>query len=195
MRLDRLNRLITLMEGVQAANLAFDLTRWLTPGSEMSSTTSGTKEACGTAACAFGYAALDPGFQAEGLGFEATWREPGGIVQRRSLTSVQEFNAIIKEPGAVKGWLNFTPVFAEEGHVEGARLAEGFAAALKFFGITHHAAEYLFDPECYRDYETQPILPEQVIERIHEVIDLEGEAPDNFDDAYAVRDDDDGETN
>lgn len=71
MNLNRLERLISVLESVEAAGKAFDLTRWIAPRDEVEryGTTTGSfdGEACGTACCALGYAALDPQFREEGL--------------------------------------------------------------------------------------------------------------------------------
>lgn len=72
MRRDRLLRLIEVLEQVKQDGRPFDMGRWVGSGSD---TTVGLLdipvEECGTASCAFGWAARDPVHRAQGI--ELKW--------------------------------------------------------------------------------------------------------------------------
>jgi hypothetical protein len=152
MNRERLQRQIDILRTVAAQALPFDMDAWV----------GGDGEACGTAACAFGYACLDPAFQAEGLKLTFWHRyhnpesgEPRTIV----LTTVADYNATRQIPGLYD--------VAYQGH-------GGFSAAATFYDIPLDAAEYLFDPGGYRDEDNEMrdgIMPDEVIGRIERVMD------------------------
>lgn len=152
MNRERLNHQIEILRAVAAQALPFDMDSWV----------GGDGEACGTAACAFGYACLDPAFQAEGLKL-TFWhryhnpesREPRTII----LTTIEDYNATRQIAGLYD--------VAYQGH-------GGFSAAATFYDISLDAAEYLFDPGCYRDEDGEMrngVMPDEVIGRIERVMD------------------------
>jgi len=167
MNLARMNHLITVLEGVERAKKRFDLTSWVSNKIDVD-TCSGEKpvvaEACGTSACALGYAALDPVFQAEGLGFEVAFADQFGKCRTEMVKDIASFNKAIKAPD----FWRMDPIFGDR---------EGLLAAREFFGITISAAGYLFDPETYDDGNSRPVLPSEVIERVREVMDNDGDSP------------------
>lgn len=182
MHLNRLEHLITVLEGVERAGKAFDLTRWIASAAELEgegTTTGSFTEACGTACCALGYAALDPQFRGEGLQLELrVWQESPdgqpGTWKSSELPDAATFNTTIKELNLADRHYKVNPIF--DGTVS-------FEAGAKFFGIDENAAYYLFDPELYEDGEDRPIPPSEVIERVREVIAHDGQCPQREDDA------------
>jgi hypothetical protein len=152
MNRERLQRQIDILRAVAAQALPFDMDAWV----------GGDGEACGTAACAFGYACLDPAFQAEGLRLMFIRRYSDELEytpRKRTITTVADYNAIRSVPGT------FAPVFAGQHE---------FSAAATFYDILLDAAEYLFDPGCYRDEDNEMrdgITPDEVIARIERVMD------------------------
>lgn len=67
MNIERLTKLAELLDKVAAANKPFNLAVWINdPDSETSDPQHKAGE-CGTVACAVGYAACDPWFNAQGL--------------------------------------------------------------------------------------------------------------------------------
>jgi hypothetical protein len=122
---------------------------------------------CGTSACAAGYAALDPEFQARGLKLTAiVW------LPFKDNIVVTNASKLRKQTGKYF-----------EIKFEGL---EDFEAAAKFFGVTELASLYLFNPPDYDDvldtYENHDdIEPRDVIRHIHAVINLNGRAPSEVD--------------
>jgi hypothetical protein len=171
MNKERLERLIGVLEGVKAANKAFDIGSWIQETVGLSGA-----EACGTTCCACGYAALDPAFQAEGLHLRgqvcdpnhfqlSSWNDEG------VLTSVAEFNAFLRAHAGIK-CIRVTIEF--DG-------LQDFEAASAFFEIEEEAAFYLFDAEEYY-HNADPVDPDDVIGRINEVIVSGGCRPSRTDD-------------
>src|SRR5262249_1023981 len=147
-----------VLEDVIASARQFDMTAWVKP-SEL--------DTCGTACCALGYAALDPCLHAEGLSmiFSSGY---GDIRRVRVVESVAEYNAELAK-ATIAGDIRHIaayPVFGND---------EGFDAAVYFYDITKRAAKYLFDPDFYRA-KGETITPQEVIERVREVIALDGDA-------------------
>ena len=169
MNLERLQHQIDILRSVAAAEKQFDMSQWLDVSSH----------GCGSSACAFGYACLDPAFQAQGLRLEFEHRYPNediGEARRFTVASVADFNLVRNRLG------RFDPVFGDYN---------SFDAAAVFYGITVSAATFLFDPDTY----TGPsrygaITPEDVIERINVVIERGGilQAED-----FVLHDDDEDE--
>jgi hypothetical protein len=161
MKRDRLDITIDVLRDVAAAKRGpFDMGAWI-----------GMQEPespCSTACCAFGYAALDSRLQAQGLSLGYNNDGNAGAIQ-----SIADFNAMMLAADPDKDVPSVYPMFGG---------LSGFHAAQKFYGITGHAAEYLFEPGTYRKAPSD-IEPEDVIERIERVIQLEGQAPDDDDDA------------
>ena len=153
MNLERLQHQIEILQKVALAEKKFDMSQWLDVG----------PHGCGSSACAFGYACLDPYFQAQGLRLEFAHRYPNedaGEARRITITSVADFNLVRNRQG------RFDPVFGG---------FSSFDAAAEFYDITVSAASFLFDPDTY----TGPsrygaITPEDVIERIKTVIERGG---------------------
>ena len=69
MNIERLTKLAELLYWVAAEHKPFDLTVWINDQDPYSETFDPQRKAgeCGTAACAVGYAACDPWFNAQGL--------------------------------------------------------------------------------------------------------------------------------
>lgn len=162
----RLRLTIDVLHDVAQANKRFNMARWLGKRADE------RQDACGTAACAFGHAALDPRLQAEGLSLIGELNDTLDVVPIRTIA---DFSAWLTCPNAT-GYAD--PCFDGE---------TGFDAATAFYDITYDAADYLFDPTSYpRD--AVGVTPEDVITRIERVIELGGEAPDR--DTYENEDED-----
>ncbi len=170
MNRERLDHLIEVLEGVERANMAFNLDSWamhkridlLDPAKD-SHTVGSVKETCGTACCAMGYAALDSLFAEQGLKLAVDTYNPKtdeeSIVH---VSSLQAFNALMRKRSLEIQ--EAQPVF---------RGTSGFDAAQGFFGITYDASTWLFSPAAY----SGAVHPSHVIDRIREVIRLNGCAP------------------
>lgn len=177
MNRERLMHLIGVLEEVERANKPFNLTHWVTgeidPATTHNAPRTSDEEPCGTAACACGYAALDPQFQREGLRLEATFSAAFG----------ERSHHLLEHAGEIASW-SARLAAAPPGAVLWFDLAfdgrSGFEAASRFFGVTQNASWYLFDPDYYEDAEDRPIEPSEVIARIQEVIALDGEAPEGW---------------
>lgn len=167
MNSERLGHMITILEGVERARMAFNLDSWgslFEPEDDADTTTNVEQaHACGTTCCAFGYAALDDRFRGEGLilySFDENKRE---VVEFRS---IQDFNEKMRS-GKVDPWA--IPRFGN---------MLGLDAAMEFFGLTYHQACWLFTPEEYLSYEAwrrdehdyRVVTPSEVIERIRHVL-------------------------
>ena len=149
MNLERLQHQIDILRGVADTAKLFDMGQWLDVNTH----------GCGMAACAFGYACLDPAFQAEGLRLEFAPRDrPVDGERIITIANVTDFKKIRRIPGC------FDPVFG--GY-------SSFEAAAEFYDITLNAALYLFDPDTY-DIRESNITPEDVIERVNMVIERDG---------------------
>lgn len=156
MNIERLNHQIVILEGVAAANKAFDLAHW--GGRADSETTVGEIGPCGTACCAFGYAALDPTFQAQGLKLKV-W--DGGDGERIVIESVDHLNKL-KPDSTLPAFENLC----------------GLDAAMRFFDLSYEQVCWLFTPEEYLSYEEwmededtpRPVAPAEVIERIRHLL-------------------------
>jgi hypothetical protein len=156
MKQERLELLIEVLENIKPTpQLGFDMCAWL-------GVWAGKVHACKTTACALGYAALDPRFQAMGLKLVDN-RSVGHPRQDSSVfRTVEEYNAALKEHGPT---LITMVVFEDQN---------GFEAGALLFDISDPAACYLFDPDYYEG-NGHDITPEQVIERVRVVIDNDGE--------------------
>ncbi len=179
MNTERLNHLITVLEGVSRANKAFNLHAWVLNEDagwepDEDATVGSLDETCGTACCALGYAALDPTFVQQGLTMTLAIDTHGDWRSRTKLPvkSLGEFNAAVKKYGTKLAY--GSPAFGFNTE---------FDAGKAFFDITYDAAHYLFDPDFYDE---ERITPEMVIERVREVIAHGGDAP-------PIQDDEDSE--
>lgn len=176
MNRERLDHLITVLEGVKAANKAFNLSAWMGQAQDDKRTVGDIAETCGTACCAMGYAALDPLFREQGLHIDAKIRsyKPGTPFMSDSepvtLDSIAAFNTMLKK------------VNDESYIIADVKFDQyyGFVAAAEFFSITENAADYLFQPDEYEGGDYRPITPDEVIERVHEVIAHNGDVPDGW---------------
>lgn len=139
MNRERLEMLIALLRDVEKRQLPFDMERWLGKSEPL----------CGTAACALGYAALDPSFRALGLRLEYADIGTTGVV-----TSIEQFNVL-----AQNITLTIYPVYAG---------SSGFEAGMAFFDVNDDASSHMFDPAYYVGNEQ--ITPSDVIEHVEEVI-------------------------
>jgi len=173
MNTSRLRRAIEIMQDVEAKQLPFDMDYWLTHLDENTFPPFGVREhTCGTAACMFGWCALDEGFQKEGLRFYVNfYREyPNGEnYEEEQLTNptIAEQNRLIHE----EGWQISSAGVSFEGRT-------GTGAAAKFFGISIAAADYLTLPDRYS---SDDILPEDAIRHLENVLNgiFEEEEPDH----------------
>lgn len=166
MNTERLNHLITILEGVERANLAFNLDNWVSNAAmpDLARPTTdnlvGSLDAsCGTACCAMGYAALDPDFRAEGLSMTLETRDYNsgrGRWVETPVASIQDFNTLIRNQDLQIGFGGI----AFDG-------VEGFRAAAAFFDIAVYDADTLFSPDSYHG---RPVTPERVIERIRDLL-------------------------
>jgi hypothetical protein len=164
MNLERLQHQIDILQKVAVAEKKFDMSQWLDVNTH----------GCGSSACAFGYACLDPYFQAQGLRLEFEHRYPNediGEARRLTIASVADFNLVRNRPG------RFDPVFGDYS---------SFDAAAEIYDITLLAASFLFDPDTYVR-EGEPIAPEDVIGRVMVVIDRGGDVSE---DDFVLHDDD-----
>lgn len=173
MNVERLTHLIEILRQVESSHRPFDLTVWASTGVSPN-TTSGSAEACGTSACALGYAALDPQFQAQGLALKANVYALSDthFVERCigeiTVSTTDEFNEVMRRADVGM----FDPVYGEE---------RGFSAGAEFFGINREASNYLFDPDYYPQGFDAPILPAQVIARIEDLLANHGEPSEGYD--------------
>lgn len=148
MNKDRLLRIADLMDRVHAEHLKFDITGWGgarghygegdTRFEDYATTIARVEPECGTAACAMGYSALDPSFQAEGLKMTATfWSgDSSEPISKIDVSSVAALNDLIFVAAAKKAIaVDVTVEF--EGKT-------GFDAAAEFLEIWHQAAHDLF---------------------------------------------------
>jgi len=149
---ERLLIQIDVLEQIAALDRLLDMSGWIQEAPTRD-------EPCRTACCAFGYAALDPRLQEQGLTLVGYTNARRKVLIRSSA----EFNRFAKA-GALDGIVY--PAFGD---------AEGFTAAMEFYGITRRAANYLFDPEWYPA--RRGITAEAVAERVREVIAHDGDAP------------------
>jgi hypothetical protein len=150
MNIERLSHLIAILQDVEARKLPFDMDQWLGEW----------EHGCGTAACAFGYGALDPKFQAEGLRLRFTLAqralgEPGTI----EITTTEQYTAATRDQiGQIE------PVFGER---------VGFSAVCAFFDIPLSTADYVFNAANYSGTDPSKITPDRVIRRLEKVLGLD----------------------
>lgn len=180
MNIDRMNHMITVLEGVIAADKAFNLSGWVMNEASMHrddpdfvknhwNTVGNVQKTCGTSACAMGYAALDPAFQAQGLTLKIEVYGPDGRTVEYPVTTVKEFNEITRRPT-----LEVDEIYIRFNG------QDGIGAAMEFFGITEKAATWMFLPDHYEDMTQDnqvPITPQAVIDRLRAVIEAGGELP------------------
>lgn len=150
MNRERLEHLITVLKSVPKQN--FHMGFW------------GVSEYgndCGTTCCAFGYAALDPEFQEQGLkmvhtkltrNLDQSWNRDTTV-----LDSIVSFNALARkldEPIEVD-------IYLHNGKT-------GYEAAKEFFDLEENTVYFLFSPDYYKSFTSSP---DEVIERIQTVLD------------------------
>ena len=138
---ERLERLIVVMEEVEAQHKAFSIRTWMSAPKNKDLTE------CGTTCCAAGYAALDPMLQAEGLQL-VSW----------------DGNTIIKTKA---DFLNLSKESAEGVVYPTYKFSTYFAALADFFGILIRDSEYLFSPYSYTE---KYVTPSSVIQHIYRVL-------------------------
>ncbi len=173
--IERLEHLITVLEDVARERKNFDMNSWALSVEQVLEMGNGgvapvIHEPCGTAACALGYAAMDPKFMGLGLRLEVAERDEHGVLKKHFLYNPEEHAKVSISHADVV-------LLDSKGNCE----EWGFAAAMDFFGINRSNARYLFDPEYYlpedededddeEPVETVTVGPEQVIARVREVI-------------------------
>ena len=155
----RLERLLTVMNAVIADNKPFRMSAWMASLSDFEDWQQRQADEpnleCGTACCAAGYGALDPILQDEGLHMVMLDEDDEEIAK---IFSVDDFKA------AAKFNEHYTRMsICYDGEFD-------FEATAAFFGIDQEAAEYLFNDGSYP---TGVIRPNQVVERIKEVLTSE----------------------
>lgn len=167
MRVDRLKRLISILEAVEREEKLFNLNVWADPEAEpfefdeqrsderVVGWAGDRDEICGTSACAGGYAAMDPVFYEQGLRLK-------GKIGGNYFVFVPDIHT-----GLPSGIYGVGITYTDETGVE----HRDFEAAAVFFDIAVLHAFYLFDPGAYRDEEEKVVVsPRMVIERIEEII-------------------------
>lgn len=173
MNIDRLNRLIEVLNEVQERRKAFDMSAWMS-GLKSPTTTYGEVEPCGTTACALGYAALDPVLQSQGLSLVArchTADENGYLssydkCENRVINTANDFNEALNR----YAWVVADPVYNG---------SSGFVTGARFFDISINASYFLFDPDEYNNGSDRVIEPIEVIRRIEYVLANAGQIPTN----------------
>jgi hypothetical protein len=172
MNTERLQLMITMLREIEAAEMAFNLGDWISSVKEMrnsSTKTVGNSHACGTVACAMGYAAMDPRFREQGMTARASyWHGPDQDHHgEREIESVEAFNALLKELKQINGVLS--------GAVPQYNGWVGINAADEFFEIGYATAEHLFIAGHYilpNGRIRAVIKPSHVIRRIEKLIEL-----------------------
>lgn len=124
MNRDRLNHLITVLKQIEAEDRPFDMWSWAHQEDE---------HPCGTAACALGWASLDPKFNAAGLELVAEF-EDGRLVSFTSIGNDDDPDQVF-------------PRFQGRN---------GFDAGALFFDISYEESTFLFDPSSYDTGEPTP---------------------------------------
>jgi hypothetical protein len=175
----RLELTINVLEDVIAYNKNFNMNDWLfnsvvnrnSSVSDINLNSFGEEcFVCGTSACAFGYAALDPRLQAFGLYMELEDEHFGECVK---VNTTEEFNDNMRkmiqriamdDPNASMAHIVARPKFKE---------FVDFDAASEFYGISNKVADYLFYPYAYENRH-EGITPQQVIDRIRKVLNNDG---------------------
>lgn len=154
----RLEHLVTVLEGVREKRRPFNLGVWMGDGMNGAETTVGRKNECGTACCAFGYAALDPEFQRQGLVIEVNAYSGRALGSTKHIVaSIAEFNELVCKDLSLD--VSIT--------LKGNKDLEGFDAAAKFFDLDLDDVHDLFDPAHYGD---GVVYPRHVIERIQKLL-------------------------
>lgn len=147
MNIPRLRQLITILEEVEAKSQPFDMASWL--------------DSCGTAACAWGWGALHPLFQAQGVTMRVSLaKEELGEedeLQELKITSLSELQPKLDEDWQI---VFATPIF--EG-------VEGMDAATRFFDLSPREATSLFSHAGYHQGSAW-IRPRHVIAKIQAIL-------------------------
>lgn len=156
----RLERLIVVLEEVETRKKPFNLRSWI-EGPDPEDT---PREACGTTACALGYAALDPVLRDEGLRMVTDVLSDDGVRETIDVPDIATFNELIRTAENPLD-VEVQPFFQN---------LTGFEAGVRFFGIVGAASEYLFGPWTYDPGRRRPL---DVVARVREVMALGGEAP------------------
>ena len=143
MNRERLTHLVTVLRRVHDERKPFAMGNWATD----------SDHPCGTAACAFGWAAFDPEFQKQGLNVEAF---VFGVRQYFTLDSPASVEAMTNMPGY-------------SGFVGQIRFEDNndFYAAMAFFELDENTALMLFMPSSYP---TSAVGPLDVVERVEELL-------------------------
>ena len=135
---ERLERLIDVLTRVEQSRLPFDMTTWA--GYEL----------CNTTACALGWAAFDPGFQADGLTLINAWKNEPVFL------SMEEYHTAVKADRRILPMVKYENVY-------------NYDACQRLFEISASVASYLFDPDTYPNGGSET-APAAVIARVQEVI-------------------------
>lgn len=160
MNTERLTHLITVLQGVIEQGRVLDMATWAD-----TRTTTGPRggvHVCGSTACAMGYAALDPLFQAAGLSLRVTIMTKHPHKQTlHHPGDADAFNALVLRRGIlIRDAKPMLRMPDGEDHF-------GFTAACEFFDLDDGQADWLFLREAY---DAQYPTAADVIERIQSLI-------------------------
>lgn len=140
MNIERLTRLKEIMQTVHDEKKPFTLATWVYLGSRPGE--------CGTTACAMGYAALDPEFQKQGLGWETSYSRYANDPSEDTYIKTIKLSGIVSRRDIPGG--NTTKVFSVD--IYPVYLGRNrFDAAAAFFGLNDTESRYLFSDLPYRD--------------------------------------------
>lgn len=149
MNVPRLQHLITVLKQIEAERKPFYMDLWFGITSH--------DDWCETAACAGGYAALDPQFQAQGLGIEVFLQHEAKMPRTIQVNSMAEIQPHLKD-----GWSCYVALPSFEGKI-------AFEAVERFFDLTPAEATYIFAVITYRKLNHRT-RPHHVIEHIQELL-------------------------
>ncbi len=185
MRRDRLGILREIMSDLARAEAVnksaanwFDMESWydnnhmIVDGSIYQSREDGKEKTgiehwCGTAACALGYAALDPRLNAQGLKPTYINYDYTGEERYKLYNSTEE---VFREIKLMSEYIPRDVTCAAEGN-SGERL-ESFFAAMEFFGLTYNQATSLFSPRQVKGWLNMPLTSSLRPAHIVKLIDM-----------------------
>lgn len=167
----RLEHLKNVLKDVERRDANFHMGAWFEPDPFLFKEGVSIKHVCGTSACALGFAALDPVFQACGLRPRVhVWKDVhkanGSIklVDRRVEGGMLALNRTVYKLNSMSR--NDGPPIMQVSYGKDRNLT----AAMKFFEITGGQADYLFMPTFYPGMDSGEIAPKDVIEHIDRVL-------------------------
>ena len=150
MNRERLEHLCVIMQRVIDEGRTFNMGSWGEVKGEKANL-------CNTAACALGWAALQPESIADGLHMLAVWEDDDDERHEQVILTRGDWRRL---PNPLDHEIEFSPVFNDHC---------GFNAGAEYYDINGETANYLFDPGSY--LEPRPITPEHVINRVKNVLE------------------------